>query len=114
MTDPTLTPEVYGPDHASPLGLAVAKARADSAAKREPCQVYTPLTGGREVHPNRAQFGPAWTVTWKGRAVACAHRRADAEVYAYGEIGIDELGRRNEAIEATDASAANCYGPEAK
>ena len=36
MTDPTLTPEVYGPDHANPDGLAVAKARADSAAKREP------------------------------------------------------------------------------
>jgi hypothetical protein len=36
MTDPTLTPELYGPDHANPLGLAVAKARADSAAKREP------------------------------------------------------------------------------
>lgn len=36
MTDPTLTPEVYGPDHASPSGLAVAKSRADSAAKCEP------------------------------------------------------------------------------
>lgn len=36
MTDPTLTPEVYGPDYANPSGLAVAKAAADSAAKRGP------------------------------------------------------------------------------
>lgn len=42
MTDPTLTPEVYGPDHASPSGLAVAKARADSAAKREPIASVLP------------------------------------------------------------------------
>lgn len=31
MTDPTLTPEVYGPDHAHPDGLARAKAAMASA-----------------------------------------------------------------------------------
>ena len=33
MTDPTLTPEVYGPDHAHPDGLARAKAAMDAADK---------------------------------------------------------------------------------
>ena len=33
MTDPTLTHEVYGPDHAHPDGLARAKAAMDAADK---------------------------------------------------------------------------------
>ena len=33
MTDPTLTPEVYGPDHAHPDGLARAKAAMEAADK---------------------------------------------------------------------------------
>ena len=35
MTDPTLTPEVYGPDHAHPQGLAAAKASMDAAPLTE-------------------------------------------------------------------------------
>ena len=31
MTDPTLTPEVYGSDHANPQGLARAKAAMEAA-----------------------------------------------------------------------------------
>ena len=34
MTDPTLTPEVYGPDHAHPQGLARAKAAMDAADRK--------------------------------------------------------------------------------
>ena len=34
MTDPTLTPEVYGPDHANPQGLARAKAAMDAADRK--------------------------------------------------------------------------------
>lgn len=34
MTDPTLTPEVYGPDHANPQGLARAKAAIDAADRK--------------------------------------------------------------------------------
>lgn len=33
MTNPTLTPEVYGADHANPQGLARAKAAMDAADK---------------------------------------------------------------------------------
>lgn len=33
MTDPTLTPEVFGPDHAHPDGLARAKAAMEAADK---------------------------------------------------------------------------------
>ena len=33
MTDPTLTHEVYGPDHAHPDGLARSKAAMDAADK---------------------------------------------------------------------------------
>jgi len=34
MTDPTLTPEVYGPDHAHPDGLARAKAEMEAADRK--------------------------------------------------------------------------------
>ena len=34
MTDPTITPEVYGPDHAHPDGLARAKAEMDAADRK--------------------------------------------------------------------------------
>lgn len=35
MTDPTLTPEIYGADHANPQGLAAAKASMDAAPMNE-------------------------------------------------------------------------------
>ena len=34
MTDPTLTPEVFGPDHAHPDGLARAKAAMEAADRK--------------------------------------------------------------------------------
>ena len=33
MTDPILTPEVYGPDHANHSGLAAAKAAMDASRR---------------------------------------------------------------------------------
>lgn len=36
MTDPILTPEVYGPDHANANGLAAVKAAMDAIPKVKP------------------------------------------------------------------------------
>jgi hypothetical protein len=44
-------------------------------------------------------FGPAWEITRSGDAIAAAHKRADAEAFAAGQIDKAELTRRNKAIE---------------
>jgi hypothetical protein len=40
MTDPILTPEVYGPDHANANGLAAAKAAMDAVSSRHPNETF--------------------------------------------------------------------------
>ena len=47
MTDPTLTPEVYGPDHAHPDGLARAKAAMEAADKARTKVENTALSKAR-------------------------------------------------------------------
>ena len=47
MTDHTLTPEVYGPDHANPQGLARAKAPMDAADRKRIKAENTALSKAR-------------------------------------------------------------------
>lgn len=49
MTDPILTPEVYGDDYRNPQGLAVAKARAASAEPRETTTKQPGLPSGTDL-----------------------------------------------------------------
>lgn len=49
MTDPILTPEVYGDDHRNPQGLAAAKARAASAEARETITKQPDLPRGTDL-----------------------------------------------------------------
>ena len=83
MTDPTLTPEVYGPDHAHPDGLARAKAAMEAADKARTKVENTALSKARTYlgfasdHLHLALFDASNRTTLRSMAIyelrtACA------------------------------------------
>lgn len=55
----------------------------------------------RTVRTNR-DFGPAFVVVDKGREIASAHSREDADAFARGDIDAAELEARNIQFEERD------------
>ena len=75
MTDPTLTHEVYGPDHAHPDGLARAKAEMDAADRKRIEADNTALSKARthlgfaRDHLLLARFNASNRDFWRSTAI---------------------------------------------
>ena len=79
MTDPTLTPEIYGSDHAHPQGLAAAKASMDAAPMNEldhlsHAMTYLGFARDELLLATRSVSGRAYH---RNDAIKCLHIAAD-------------------------------------